>query len=88
MDSVINLLVNFAQGNPGVVILASLVLRAVILVFLFSVSYLIWFPLLKSRGLLPILITSSIVVFISIPITISFVKPAEEGLRKIYTDIH
>jgi len=87
-DFFINLVINFIQGNPGSVIITSVIVRVICLFILFPLVGAVVFIILKDKGSNASLITTSIVVYALLPLIIYFLKSNNKSLLEVYTDLH
>lgn len=87
-DFLINLVINFIQGNPGNVIITSSIVRAISLFILFPLIGTIVFIILKDKGINAALITATIIVYALFPLIIYFLKSNGKSLWEVYADLH
>jgi hypothetical protein len=88
IDFIINLVINFIQGNPGSVIVTSLIVRAICIFILFTLVGAVVFIIFKDNGSNASLITTSIVVYALLPLIIYFLKSNNKSLLEVYIDLH
>lgn len=87
-DLFINLVINFIQGNPGIVIITSTVVRAICLLILFPLVGAVVFITLKKKGSNTSLITTTVIVYTLLPIIVYFLKSNSKNLWEVYIDLH
>lgn len=88
VDLFFNIIINLVQGNPGGMIMISIVVRVICLAVLFSSVRLIVLNLLKQQSLLFGLGVTTIIVYLLVPVIIYFLKENEKGLWQVYVDVH
>jgi Na+-driven multidrug efflux pump len=88
IDLFFNLIVNLLQRNPGALIVASTFIRLFSLALLFPVVLIIVHGFLKNQGINIIMVVSSVIVYISIPLIIYFLKDNQKGVLEVYKDLH
>lgn len=87
-DFLINLILNFIQGNPGSVIITSSIVRAICLFVLFPLIGIVVFIILKDKGSSAALITTTVIVYALLPLIIYFLKSNGKSLFEVYADLH
>lgn len=88
VDMMINLLINFLQGNPGGLIMTSLVVRLVSLLLLLFPTMTLSYILLKNKGMNAILIVSFLSVYVLIPLVIYLLKDNQKSIWEVYVETH
>ncbi len=87
-DFLINLLINFIQGNPGSVIITSMFVRAICLFLLFPLIGFLIFIILKGKGSNASLIATTVVVYVLLSLVIYFLKNNGKSFLEVFTELH
>jgi len=88
VDLFFNVIINLIQGNPGGMIMISIVVRIICLAVLFSSIGLIVMSLLRQQTVLLGLGVTTVIVYLLVPIIIYFLKENDKGLWQVYLDVH
>jgi hypothetical protein len=87
-DLFFNILINFIQGNPGAVIIATSIVRSVCLLTLFSLVAAGVHLILKVKWSQIGLITTTLVVYAWIPLIVYCLKSNGKSILEVYADLH
>ena len=87
-DFLINLVVNFIQGNPGIMIVTSVIVRAGCLFVLFPSIGGSVFVVLKGKGSNTQLIITTLIVYLLFPLIIYSLKSNDKNLLEVYLDLN
>jgi hypothetical protein len=88
IDFCFNVVINLIQGNPGSVIFASSLGRAICLFVLFPVVGALVFFTIIDKWSNALLITTSILVYVLLPSIIYLLKSNGKSLLGVYGDLH
>lgn len=88
VDIFFNVIINLIQGNPGGMIMISIVIRTICLAVLFSTIGLIVLNLLRQQTLFLGLGVTTAIVYLFFSIIIHFLKENDKGLWQVYLDVH
>lgn len=88
IDLFVNLIVNMIQRNPSSLIAASMVLRLFVLAIMLFVVLLIIQYFLKDHTFNLVIIVSSVIVYLSLPLFIYLMKDNQKGILEVYRDLH
>lgn len=88
IDLFTNLVINIIQGNPGSVMLVSLIVRAISLSILFPLVGAVVFITLKGKGSNASLIITTVIVYTLLPLIFYFLKSSSQSLWEDYRDMH
>ncbi len=88
VDLFINIILNLIQGNPGIVIAGSVILRVFFLLLFFPSVGCLMFLLFKNRGHYIPLFLTTITVYLMIPSVVYLLKSNNKNLMEVYIDLH
>jgi hypothetical protein len=88
VDALLNLIINFFQGNPGSVIITSAIVRIVCLLLLFTIVGVIVFLSFKDKESNLLLIATTVIVYLLLPLIVYLLKSNEKGFIEVYLDLH
>lgn len=88
VDLFMNIILNLVQGNPGVVIAVSAIVRLLFLLIFFPLlGYLVFF-LLKNKGHYVALFITTIVLYLILPSVVYLLKSNNKSLLEVYIELH
>lgn len=88
IDALVNLIINFIQGNPGGLIITSAIVRTVSIFVLFTIIGLILFNIFKGLDSIVLLVISSLIVYMIFPSIVYLLKSNNKSLLEVYRDLH